>query len=92
MTMERKAILLIIQSLLQTYTDGPVTEDMDLRHDLGLDSLDVTMLSIDVGTKFCVYTDTQITTLQNPVNWKTVKDIVDEVDAAVNDDKNTSHN
>ncbi len=92
MTMERKAILLIIQRLLQTYTDESATEDMDLRQDLGLDSLDVTMLSIDVGTKFCVYGDTSIITLRNPVNWKTVKDIVDEVDAAVNDDKSTSHN
>lgn len=92
MTMERKAILLIIQRLLQTYTDKSATEDMDLRQDLGLDSLDVTMLSIDVGTKFCAYGDTSITTLRNPVNWKTVKDIVDEVDAAVNDDKSTSHN
>ena len=91
MTMERKVILQIIQNLLKSYTDNQVYEDMDLRQDLGLDSLDVTMLSIDVGTKFCVYTDTPITTLQNPVNWKTVKDIVDEVDAAVNDDKSTSH-
>ena len=91
MTMERKVILQIIQNLLKSYTDESATEDMDLRQDLGLDSLDVTMLSIDVGTKFCVYTDTPITTLQNPVNWKTVQDIVDEVDAAVNDDKSTSH-